>query len=402
MTDPFAPVKLGPITLRNRVIKAATYEGLAHDSRVTQELIDFHRAYAAGGVGMTTVAYCAVAPDGRTEANQIQWTAEAMPGLRAFTDAMHAEGAAASAQIGHAGPVADPRGNQMPAIGPSRAFPNLAGRITRKATKADIDRVIAAHGNAAKRAIEAGFDAVEVHLGHSYFASAFLSPKVNHRKDEYGGSLENRAKVARAIGRVVREAIGDKIAIIAKLNMTDGVRGGITLEESIQTAQWLESDGSVDAMEMTAGSSLLNPMYLFRGDVPVGEFVEAMEQPMKSVMKVGGKAFLKSYPYEDNYLLDKAARVRAEIKLPLIALGGIVDRPSMDRAFAAGFDFVAMGRSLLREPDLVNRIAADPSTPSLCTHCNRCMPTNFTGTYCPEIEDHSPRTAGWATGATTL
>jgi 2,4-dienoyl-CoA reductase-like NADH-dependent reductase (Old Yellow Enzyme family) len=402
MTDPFAPVKLGPITLRNRVIKAATFEGLAHDSRVTQELIDFHRDYAAGGVGMTTVAYCAVAPDGRTEANQIQWTAEAMPGLRTLTDAMHAEGAAVSAQIGHAGPVADPRGNKMPAIGPSRAFPNLAGRVTRKASQADIDRVIAAHANAAKRAIEAGFDAVEVHLGHSYFASAFLSPKVNKRRDEYGGSLENRAKVARSIGRVVREAVGDRIAIIAKLNMTDGVRGGITMEESIQTAKWLEEDGSVDAMEMTAGSSLLNPMYLFRGDVPVGEFVEAMEQPMKSVMKVGGKAFLKSYPYENNYLLNKAAQVRAEIKTPLIALGGIVDRPSIDRALDAGFDFVAMGRSLLREPDLVNRIAADPSTPSLCIHCNRCMPTNFTGTYCPEIIDHSPRTAGWASGATTL
>lgn len=402
MTDIFAPAKLGPITLRNRVIKAATYEGLAHDSRVTRELIDFHRAYAAGGVGMTTVAYCAVAPDGRTEPNQIQWTAEAMPGLRAFTEAIHAEGAAASAQIGHGGPVADPKGNRMPAIGPSRAFPNLGGRITRKAKQSDIDRVVAAHGNAARRAVEAGFDAVEVHLGHSYFASAFLSPKVNRRKDQYGGSLANRARVARAIGRVVRDAVGDRIAIIAKLNMTDGVRGGITMEESIQTAKWLAADGSVDALEMTAGSSLLNPMYLFRGDVPVTEFVAAMEQPMKSVMKVAGRAFLKSYPYEDNYLLDKAEQFRAEIDLPLIALGGIVDRPSMDRALAAGFDFLAMGRALLREPDLVNRIAADSGTKSLCIHCNRCMPTNFTGTYCPEISDHSPRTAGWASGATTL
>ena len=402
MTDPFAPAKLGPITLRNRVIKAATNEGLAYKSRMTQELIDFHIAYAEGGVGMTTLAYCAVAPDGRTDGDQLQWTSEAMPGLRAFTDAIHAHGAAASAQIGHGGPVADPRGNKMPAIGPSRAFPNLAGRVTRKAKPADIERVIQAHGNAAKRAVEAGFDAVEVHFGHSYFASAFLSPKVNHRKDEYGGSLENRAKVARRIGQAVRDAIGDRIAIIAKLNMTDGVRGGITIEESIQTAKWLESDGSVDAMEMTAGSSLLNPMYLFRGDVPVGEFVDAMEQPMKSVMKVAGKSFLKTYPYEDNYLLDKALKVRAEIKSPLIALGGIVDRPSIDRALDSGFDFVAMGRSLLREPDLVNRIAADATTPSLCIHCNRCMPTNFSGTYCPEIIDHSPRTAGWASGATTL
>ena len=114
------------------------------------------------------------------------------------------------------------------------------------------------------RAIEAGFDAVEVHLGHSYLASAFLSPKINHRKDEYGGTLANRAKVARGILRAVRDAVGDRIAILTKLNMSDGVRGGITVEEAIQTAQWIEADGTVDAFEMTAGSSLLNPMFLFR------------------------------------------------------------------------------------------------------------------------------------------
>src|SRR6476659_2532818 len=108
--DVLSPASIGPVTLRNRVLKAATYEGLSHRSRVTTDLVAFHRAYAAGGVGMTTVAYCAVAPDGRTAPDQLQWTDEAMPGLRALTDAVHDEGAAVSAQLGHAGPVADPRG----------------------------------------------------------------------------------------------------------------------------------------------------------------------------------------------------------------------------------------------------------------------------------------------------
>ena len=394
-----SPARLGPLTLRNRVIKAATYEGLSHRSRVTTDLVDFHREYAAGGVAMTTVAYCAVAPEGRTAPDQILWTDQAMPGLRALTSAVHDEGAAISAQIGHAGPVADPRGNKLPALSPSTRFPNISGGISRRATPADLDRITRAHASAAIRAIGAGFDAVEVHLGHSYLASAFLSPKINHRTDEFGGSLLNRAKFARGILRAVRDAVGDRIAILTKLNLTDGVRGGITVEEAIQTAQWIEQDGTVDALEMTAGSSLLNPMYLFKGGAPVKEFVAVMPQPMKTVMRFAGKGFIREYPYHDAFLLDDARRVRAEVKLPMILLGGITDRASMDLAMEEGFEFVAMGRALLREPDLVNRIAADAATPSLCIHCNRCMPTNFVGTHCPVVHDGSSRSSTWGTPA---
>jgi 2,4-dienoyl-CoA reductase-like NADH-dependent reductase (Old Yellow Enzyme family) len=397
--DVFAPGTIGPLTLRNRVIKAATYEGLSHGSRVTTDLVDFHRAYAAGGVGMTTVAYCAVAPDGRTAPDQILWNDEAMPGLRALTDAVHAEGAAASAQIGHAGPVADARGNRRPSLSPSTRFPNMSGGISRRASVSDIRRIVAAHADAARRAIDAGFDAIEVHLGHSYFASAFLSPKINHRKDEYGGSLENRARVGRDILRAVRDAVGDRIAILTKLNMTDGVRGGINLEEATRTAVWIEQDGTVDAFEMTAGSSLLNPMYLFRGGAPVAEFVAVMPQPVKTAMRFAGKRFIREYPYHDAYLLDQARVVRREVTLPMVFLGGVTDRASMDLAMTEGFEFVAMGRALLREPDLVSRIAADSATPSLCIHCNRCMPTNFVGTHCPEISGGSSRSATWGTPA---
>jgi 2,4-dienoyl-CoA reductase-like NADH-dependent reductase (Old Yellow Enzyme family) len=316
-----------------------------------------------------------------------------------LTDAVHAEGAAISAQIGHAGPVADARGNHQHSLSPSTRFPNLSFGVSRKAKRADLERITAAHATAATRAIETGFDAVEVHLGHSYLPSAFLSPKINHRKDEFGGSLENRARFARGVLRAVRDAVGDRIAIITKLNMSDGTRGGITVEEATQTARWIEEDGTVDAFEMTAGSSLLNPMYLFRGDAPVKEFVDVLPQPTKTAMRIAGKQFIREYPYHDAYLLDDARRVRAEIGLPMILLGGITDRASMDLGMREGFEFVAMGRALLREPDLVNRIAADPSTPSLCIHSNRCMPTNFVGTHCPEIDKGSSRSTAWGTPA---
>ncbi|HEX3335674.1 MAG TPA: NADH:flavin oxidoreductase [Jatrophihabitans sp.] len=383
--DPLAPAKLGPVELRNRVIKAATYEGLNHHSLVTDELIRFHRELAAGGVGMTTLAYCAVAPDGRTERKQLYWRSEALPGLRRLTDAVHAEGAAVSAQLGHAGPVADARSNGRPSLGPSRIFQPMTMTFTRPATVEDLDRVTRAHADAARMAIAAGFDAVELHLGHNYLASAFLSPRLNRRTDGYGGSLEHRARLSREIARAVRDAVGDRIAVLAKLNLQDGIRRGLSLPEAIQVARWLTADGSLDALEMTAGSSLKNPMYLFKGPAPLKEFAAAMPQPVRLGVRIAGRTVLHSYPYEDLYLLADAARVRAAIDLPLILVGGVTGKATMDRAMAAGFQFVAMARALLREPDLVNRIKSDPTVPSLCTHCNRCMPTIYSGTRCVEI-----------------
>ena len=385
----FSPAKLGPVTLRNRIIKAATFEGRTPQALVTDDLIAFHRAMAAGGVGMTTVAYCAVSPGGRTDGKQLWMRPEALPGLRRLTEAVHAEGAAISAQIGHAGPVADARSNRATALAPVRFFNPIGMRFARHATDADIAEVIAAHARATRLAIDAGFDAVEIHLGHNYLASSFLSPLINRRTDSFGGSLENRARVARGIVAAVRAEVErdarPAVAVTAKLNMADGVRGGIAIEESLQTARWLADDGGLDALELTAGSSLLNPMYLFRGGAPLKEFAGAFRPPLRWGIRMTGTKFLRPYPYRDTYLMDDAMEFRRELTLPLILLGGVTDRAAMDAAMSAGFDFVAMGRALLAEPDLINRIRADGpahSVRSLCDHCNKCMPTIYTRTRC--------------------
>ena len=384
-TDVFSPARLGPLTLRNRIIKAATFEAATPHALVTDDLITYHRLPAAGGIGMTTVAYLAVSPGGRTDGAQIYWRPEAIAGLRRLTDAIHAEGAAISAQIGHAGPVANAKSNKARALAPVRFFNPIGMRFAKAASRQDISDVIAAHAHAARYAVDAGFDAVEVHLGHNYFASSFLSPLINRRDDEFGGSLENRAKVARGVVRAVRDAVGGQIAITAKLTMTDGVRGGIPLEESLQTAKWLEDDGGLDALELTAGSSLVNPMYLFRGDAPIKEFAGAFKPPLRWGIRMTGKKFLREYPYREAFLLRDAKQFRAELTLPLILLGGITNRETMDLAMAEGFDFVAMGRALLAEPDLINRIRADGdahTVKSACTHCNKCMATIYSHTHC--------------------
>lgn len=381
--DVFNPAKLGPLTLRNRVIKAATFEARTPDALVTDDLIEYHRLPAAGGVAMTTVAYCAVSPGGRTGGNQIWMRPHAVPGLRRLTEAIHAEGAAISAQIGHAGPVADARSNQATALAPVRFFNPIAMRFAQKATREDIDDVLAAHAHAARLAVDAGFDAVEIHLGHNYLASAFLSPLLNRRDDEFGGSLQNRAKVARGLVMAVRRAVRQQVAVTAKLNMTDGIRGGITVDEALTTARWLQDDGGLDAIELTAGSSLVNPMYLFRGDAPVKEFAAAFKPPLRWGIRMTGHRFFREYPYRDAYLLREARLFRAELTIPLILLGGITNRATMDLAMAEGFEFVAMARALLAEPDLVNRIAAEGSqVRSACTHCNQCMATIYRRTHC--------------------
>lgn len=384
--DVLSPAKLGPLTLRNRTIKSATFEARTPNALVTDDLIEYHRQPAAGGVGMTTVAYCAVSQGGRTEGNGIWMRPEAVPGFRRLTDAIHAEGAAVSAQIGHAGPVANARSNGATALAPVRFFNPIGMRFAKKASADDIDELLADHAKAARFAVEAGFDAVEIHLGHNYLASAFLSPLINRRTDEFGGSLANRAKVARGLVMAVRRAVDQgprQIAVTAKLNMSDGVRGGISNEESLITARWLEEDGGLDAIELTAGSSLVNPMYLFRGDAPLKEFAGAFKPPLRWGMRMTGTKFLREYPYQEAYLLKEAKLFRAELKLPLILLGGITNRETMDLAMAEGFDFVAMGRALLAEPDLINRIARDgASVRSACTHCNRCMPTIYSRTHC--------------------
>jgi 2,4-dienoyl-CoA reductase-like NADH-dependent reductase (Old Yellow Enzyme family) len=388
--DVFAPATLGPVTLRNRTIKAATFEGLSRKGLVTDPLIDFHVRVARGGVGMTTLSFVAVAPEGCQAKGQIVWRPEALPGLRELTDAVHAEGVAVSVQIGHAGAVGNPRATGLPALAPSRHFHKTTLSVAKAAAREDLQRIVREFGLSARMAADAGFDAVEIHLGHNYLPSSFLSPRLNHRDDEYGGSLANRARFTLEIMRAVRDAVGDRIAILAKLNMDDGVPGGFWLDEAVSVARWLEGDGSLDALELTAGSSLLNPMYLFKGDAPLREFSAIMPQPLKTGVKLVGKRFLHAYPYTDGYLLQDAKQIRSQVKLPMVLLGGITNRAIMDTAMAEGFEFVAMGRALLREPDLINRIQAEPRTRSLCDHNNKCMTTIYRGSRCVLIDSGRP------------
>jgi 2,4-dienoyl-CoA reductase-like NADH-dependent reductase (Old Yellow Enzyme family) len=377
----FEQAALGPATLRNRIIKAATFEGVMPQGLVTDALVEFHRRVGMGGAAMTTVAYLAVSPEGRTDRHCIHLREEALDGLRRLAKAVHDTGAAVAAQIGHAGPVANPRSNRAPALAPSRGISPL-GTMLREATEGDIERITGDFARGAAMVAEAGFDSVEIHLGHNYLLSAFLSRKLNRRTDRWGGSLEHRARFPRQVVVAVREAVGTKVAVTAKLNMADGVPGGLWLDESVEVGRMLEHDGRLDAIELTGGSSLSNPMYLLRGEAPLRELADTMPPALRIGFRLFGRRLMPEHPFEEAYFLPYARQFLAALDMPLILLGGINRLDTIERAVGEGFAFVAMARALLRQPDLVNRMEAGNGAEPLCIHCNKCVPTIYSGTRC--------------------
>ncbi|MFT4571915.1 MAG: 2,4-dienoyl-CoA reductase-like NADH-dependent reductase (Old Yellow Enzyme family), partial [Candidatus Binatia bacterium] len=373
-TGVLSPFTLGPVALRNRIIKAATYETRCANGLVTDDLIAWHRRFAAGGVGATTLAYCSVSADGRTFRDQIWMRPEALPGLANFCDQIHAEGAAASIQLGHAGWFADPKATAAPILGPSRQFSPHAGKFSRALTHDDLARILGDFVRSANIAVEAGFDVLEIHLGHGYLLSQFLTPWNNRRRDEYGGAISGRARFPRQVLSAVREAVGSRAAVTAKLNMADGFRGGLVADDAIAVARMLEEDGSVDALQLTGGHTTRSPLYLMRGDSPLAAvFARDPNIVRRTVLSLGARLVVRDWPFEEAWFRDQALAFRHAVSTPLMFLGGVTTRASMDRAIEDGFELVAMGRALIAEPDLALQLAKNAWDSSICTHCNRCV-----------------------------
>jgi 2,4-dienoyl-CoA reductase-like NADH-dependent reductase (Old Yellow Enzyme family) len=222
---PFAPARLGPLSLRNRIVKAATFEGMCPGGTPSEALVALHRRIAQGGAALSTVAYCSTAPDGRTYDHQMWMREDIVPILRRLTDAVHAEGAAAALQVGHSGLFASRSVAGSRPLAPSRVFNTYGLSFSRPMTGEDMARVAGDFARAAALAGEAGFDAVELHLGHGYLLSQFLSPATNRRRDAFGGPLDARLRFPLEVVRRVREALGPGRALIAKTNLSDGFPG---------------------------------------------------------------------------------------------------------------------------------------------------------------------------------
>lgn len=358
--------------MRNRTIRAAAFEGMCPEHRPTAELVAYHREVAEGGVGMTTVAYAAVEQSGLSFPHQLWMRPEVVPALRTLTHAVHAAGARASIQLGHCGNMAKAAVAGGRAIAPSARF-NLYGPVWPRAMdQSDIDRVAASFGRAVELARDAGFDAVEIHAGHGYLISQFLSPATNRRRDAYGGPLERRARFMREVMAKVKAAARDDLAVLVKVNMRDGFAGGGELDEGIEVARLLAEDGA-DALVLSGGFVSRSPMYIMRGSMPTDVMGGLMtDWTLKLGLSLFGQRLIAPVPYEDNYFLADALAVQEAVDVPLVYIGGAASRASIDAALGHGFVAVAMARALIRDPAFVNHLAAADESPDVCDHCNYC------------------------------
>lgn len=328
---------------------------------------------------MTTVAYAAVTRSGLSFDRQLWLRPEIVPGLRQLTDAVHAEGAAAGIQIGHCGNMSHKKiCGEMP-ISASGGFNLYSPTFVRGMRKDELPAMAKAYGRAVCLAREAGFDSVEVHSGHGYLISQFLSPYTNHRKDEFGGSLENRMRFMDMVMDEVMKAARDDMAVLVKMNMRDGFKGGMELDETLQVARRLVQDGA-HGLVLSGGFVSKAPMYVMRGAMPVRSMTHYMDcWWLKYGVRMAGHLMIPIVPFQEAYFLEDALKFREALPdASLIYVGGLVSRRKIDEVLNHGFEAVQMARALLNEPDFVNRMKREEDARCSCGHSNYCIARMYT------------------------
>lgn len=399
----FTPYKLGPVTLRNRTIRSAAFESMGKDFGPTQKLKDYHVSVARGGIGMTTLAYASINRSGVSFNSQLWLRPEIVPALRDITDAIHAEGAAAGIQIGHCGNMTHWSTAGCFPVSASNGFNLYSPTFHRRLRRDEIVEMARDFGRAVETAHEAGFDSVEVHAGHGYLISQFLSPYTNHRRDEFGGSLANRMRfMDMCLEEVMQAAARCRMAVVVKHNMEDGFRGGIEVPESIEIAKRIESFG-VDGIVLSSGFVSRAPMAVMRGRIPtktMGYYMPWKMWPQKIVVSLFGQWMIKQYDFEECFFLENAKRFRRELKCPLVYVGGLVSRRGVERVLDEGFELVQMARALVNDPAFVNRMReGDINTRSGCDHKDYCIARMYSIDMqcchnCPDLPDKICRELG--------
>jgi 2,4-dienoyl-CoA reductase-like NADH-dependent reductase (Old Yellow Enzyme family) len=359
MSQLFESAKIGSMTLRNRFVRSATWEGMATPAgEVTPRLVETTAALARGGVGLIISSHAYVRPEGQAGPGQLgAYGDELIPGLRRMAAAAHDHGAKILLQMAHAGYFAADRLTGVPPLAVSASV-KLDDTPRREMSVADIGNLVSAFAAAAMRAKAAGFDGVQIHSAHGYFLSQFLSPLFNRRKDEYGGALENRIRVHLETIRAVRRAVGDDYPVLIKVNGRDFADGGLELVEAVEAAQRMEPAG-LDAFELSSG--------------------------MTRFSKLGASRTGITNQKKEAYHQEEARAYKARLRTPLILVGGIRSLPVAERLVAQNVcDFISMSRPFIREPDLINRWASGDRRKAACTSDNLCFgpARSGEGLYC--------------------
>ncbi len=345
----FEPTKIGTLALRNRVVRSATAEMMADEAgRPLPQLADLYRELARGGVGLLVTGHMAVHPSGKAHLGMTGIHDDALvPELAALADAVHEEGGAIAAQINHGGrqvrggTVDDP-------IAPSATAPQPPRPGAREMTRDEIEKLIAAYAQAARRAQAAGFDAVQLHAAHGYLIGQFLSPLANRRDDAWGGDLDGRIRFLERVAAAVRAEVGDAFPLLIKLGIRDESDEGLSLEEGAEIVRRLPSIG-IDAVEISGGIAE-SRTFNIAADVAPGN----------------GEAYFRPW----------AKAVRDVAALPVILVGGFRSLATMEEVLDSGdAQLISLCRPLLCEPDLPNRLRDGVQAASSCVSRNRCGPS---------------------------
>ncbi len=367
----FEATEINGMKLANRFVRSATWEGLAaDDGACTPELVERMAALADGGVGLIITGHCYVRPDGKAAPRQLGICRDDLAaGLGAMAEAVHRRGGRIVLQLAHAGFYASARLTGETPLAPTGTVEAVSKTPRREMTADDIREVVEDFGQAARRAKKAGFDGVQIHAAHGYLLSQFLSPVFNRRMDAYGVSVAGRAQAAVEVVERVRSAVGPHFPVLVKINCEDGLEGGLTPEDFVETLFLLREAG-VDAVEVSGGT-------LTSGKL--------------SPSRTGIDA-----PEKEAYFRQAARTARSATHLPVILVGGVRSFDLAEKIVLEGSaDYIAMSRPFIREPGLIRRWQEGDRRRAACISVNKCFGPAMSGegVYCVVDREAAPEKA---------
>jgi len=344
----FQSTQIKDLELSNRFIRSATWEGLAgEDGTCTHELIDLMVELAGSNVGLIITGHAYVSSEGQATVRQLGIDNDGLlEGLSEMTDAVHREGGRIIMQLAHGGLRADDKLTGKTPMGPS-IREDLLGFPGREMSVDNIRQVVNAFGQAGRRAQAAGFDGVQIHAAHGYLLSQFLSPAFNQRTDDYGGQLENRARIVSDVLQRIRQEVGPDFPIFIKINCEDFLNNGLTRDDFIQVCAMLDRAG-IDAIEVSGGTLLSGKRIPFRKEI--------------------------TFERDQAYFRHAAKALKAGIQAPVILVGGIRSYLLSERLLDEGYaDYISLSRPFIREPKLIARWRSGDLRKATCISCNGCL-----------------------------
>ncbi|MFX0043637.1 MAG: NADH:flavin oxidoreductase, partial [Candidatus Hodarchaeota archaeon] len=380
----FDPIKIGKMEVRNRFVRSATLENLAKENgEVTEGLKEFFRTLAKGEIGLIIPGYMYIHPLGQAYRHQTGiYKDDLIPGLKEIVDIIHKEDGKVAFQIAHAGMQTFSRLIGTTPIGPSGEIINpVSMDYSKEMSEEEIQESIESFVKAARRVVEVGADAVQLHSAHGYLINQFLSPFYNRRQDDWGGSDENRFRFLKEIVTKTKNILSAEMPLLIKLNTNDYTpTDGITPSLAAKYSEWLVKLG-INAIEISCGSgySIFN---MSRGDIPVQEIAQAVPDYMKTMTTKIYQDMVGKYNIDEGYNLEAAKMIKPIIgEIPLALVGGLRDKSFMEEIMRKKFvDLISMSRPFIREPFLVKNFKEGKQDKVACISCNRCLaaiPNNF-------------------------